>query len=178
MTDNTADRNRSQHRSSPSRPHRRIERRPPRVSSSRATSVVLGAAASVVAALAPSVADAQAGDERRSPTTLPAVTVTERSRGEAQLDTPNDSASRLGLTPLQTPASVEVLTGTTVRDRGDQTISAAVSRATGITMSPAPGNGGSALGARGFVGHNSVMQLYDGTRFYVGAGTVTFPFDT
>src|SRR5690606_21352128 len=27
-------------------------------------------------------------------------------------------------------------------------------------------------------GHGSVMQLYDGTRMYVGSGTVTFPFNT
>ena len=37
----------------------------------------------------------------------------------------------------------------------------------------APGNGGTALSARGFTGHAATMQLYDGTRQYVGAGTVT-----
>ena len=111
-------------------------------------------------------------------TILPAVTVTDRPPARSALDEPSSTGSRLGLTPLQTPASIEVLRGETVRERGDQSVVRAVSRATGITMAPAPGNGGSGLGARGFIGHNSVMQLYDGTRFYVGAGTVTFPFDT
>lgn len=122
-----------------------------------------------------------AQDTRGSPeavTTLPAVTVTDRSPARSALDEPSSTGSRLGLTPLQTPASIEVLRGETVRERGDESLVRAASRATGITMAPAPGNGGSSLGARGFVGHNSVMQLYDGTRFYVGAGTVTFPFDT
>lgn len=113
----------------------------------------------------------------RTPT-LPAVTVSDRTPTRSALDEPSSTGSRLGLTPLQTPASVEVLRGETIRDRGDDSVVRAVSRATGLTMAPAPGNGGSALGARGFLGHNSVMQLYDGTRFYVGAGTVTFPFDT
>ena len=148
-----------------------------------APTVLASALAGLLPLLAePAQAQAQAADETRrsaSPATLlPAVTVSDRGQREATLDTPADTGSRLGLTPLQTPASVETLSGTTVRERGDQTISQAVSRATGVTMSPAPGNGGSSLGARGFVGHNSVMQLYDGTRFYVGAGTVTFPFDT
>ncbi len=50
--------------------------------------------------------------------------------------------------------------------------------ATGITTIASPGNGNGAFTSRGFAGPNSIQQLYDGTRFYVGAGTVTFPFDT
>ena len=50
--------------------------------------------------------------------------------------------------------------------------------ATGFTSTGSPGNGGTGLSARGFTGHNSVMQLYDGTRLYVGSGTVTFPINT
>ena len=53
-----------------------------------------------------------------------------------------------------------------------------VTHATGITGSPGPGNGDTAMAARGFSGHGLVMQLFDGTRLYAGAGTVTFPFDT
>lgn len=94
------------------------------------------------------------------------------------MDEPTQTGSRLGLTPLETPASIEVLTGDTIRARGDVSVVEAVTRATGITGSPGPGNGGTALAARGFTGHGSVMQLFDGTRLYAGAGTVTFPFDT
>lgn len=109
---------------------------------------------------------------------LPAVVVSESAYPGLALTTPETTGSRLGLTPMETPASVEVLTGETIRERGDQTVREAVTRATGITANPAPGNGGTALAARGFAGQGSVMQLYDGTRLYVGAGTVTFPFDT
>lgn len=94
------------------------------------------------------------------------------------IDEPTATGSRLGLTPLETPASIEVLTGDTIRARGDVSVVDAATRATGITGSPAPGNGGTAMAARGFTGHGSVMQLFDGTRLYAGAGTVTFPFDT
>jgi|CXWL01.1.fsa_nt_gi iron complex outermembrane receptor protein len=88
------------------------------------------------------------------------------------------TGSRLGLTQRETPASVEVLESTTFRLRGDWTGLEAVTRATGIASSPTGGNGGTALSARGFVGHGSVMQLYDGGRLYVGAGTMTFPVDS
>lgn len=106
-----------------------------------------------------------------------------RSRDEAapglNLATPSRSGSRLGLTPLETPASLDIISGETVRARGQNTIEEAVTQnAVGITSIAAPGNGNLAFTARGFAGPSSVQQLYDGTRLYVGAGTVTFPFDT
>lgn len=95
------------------------------------------------------------------------------------LRTVDRGASRLGLTPLETPASVDVIAGETARRRGQNTVAEAVTEnATGITTVAAPGNGNGAFTARGFAGPNSIQQLYDGTRLYVGAGTVTFPFDT
>ena len=95
------------------------------------------------------------------------------------LRTVGGSASRLGLTPLETPASVDVIAGETTRLRGQNTVAEAVTQnATGITTVASPGNGNGAFTARGFAGPNSIQQLYDGTRLFVGAGTVTFPFDT
>jgi len=95
------------------------------------------------------------------------------------LRTPDRAASRLGLTLLETPASVDIVSGETARLRGQDTIADAVTQdATGITTIAAPGNGNGAFTSRGFAGPNSIQQLYDGTRLYVGAGTVTFPFDT
>jgi len=89
------------------------------------------------------------------------------------------AGSRLGLTRLQTPASVEVISAETISERGQQNILDAVTQnATGFTASPAPGNGGVSFNTRGFTGLGSVMTLYDGTQLYIGAGTVTFPFDT
>ncbi|MDE1179912.1 TonB-dependent receptor [Paraburkholderia sp.] len=106
---------------------------------------------------------------------LPTVRVTAAKANP--LERPLTTGSRLGLTSLETPASVEQLDRATLEERGDASIVDAVSRATGISESPHPGNGGSELSARGFVGSSSVTQLYDGVRPY-GAIGVTYPFDT
>ncbi len=45
------------------------------------------------------------------------------------LSKPEYTGSRMGLTPLETPASVEVLSGETIRARGDQSVREAVTRA-------------------------------------------------
>ena len=79
---------------------------------------------------------------------------------------------------METPASVESLSGEQVRARGDRSVQDAVSRSTGISRTGTPGDGGTSLQARGFTGQSSVMQLYDGNRMYTGMGTVTFPVDT
>jgi iron complex outermembrane receptor protein len=99
------------------------------------------------------------------------------AKPEAALTLPAATGSRLGLTPLQTPASVAVIDGDTLRARGDMTVIDAVTRAPGITTVANPGNGGTALAARGFSGQGSVMQLYDGVRLFPVAGTITFPAD-
>lgn len=98
--------------------------------------------------------------------------------GESDLRTPTSSGSRLELSALQTPASTSSLSGAEVRERNNRSVQDAVTRTAGITFIGSPGNGGTALSARGFTGHSATMQLYDGTRQYVGAGTVTFPVDT
>lgn len=95
------------------------------------------------------------------------------------LDNPNTGGSRLGLTPLETPASIEVISGDTARERGQTSIVDAVTQnAAGITSNAVAGNGGTSMVSRGFAGHGSVATLYDGTKLHVTAGTVTFPFST
>ena len=115
-------------------------------------------------------------------TTMPPVVVTAPLGGSAggslDLGRAASVGSRLGLTLREQPASVEIIPGEVIRTRGDLTAQEAVTRATGITAAGTPGDGSSALASRGFVGHDSVTQLYDGTRLYVGAGTMTFPVDT
>ena len=115
-----------------------------------------------------------------SPVDLPDVTVQAHvvEEGESDLHTPTTSGSRLQLSALQTPASTSSLSGAEVRGRNNLTVQDAVTRTPGISSIGSPGNGGTALSARGFTGHAATMQLYDGTRQYVGAGTVTFPVDT
>ena len=111
---------------------------------------------------------------------LPAVTVQAQAaqEGETSLHTPTTTGSRLDLSALQTPASTSSLSGAEVRERNNRSVQDAVTRTPGISTIGTPGNGGTALSARGFTGHSATMQLYDGTRQYVGAGTVTFPVDT
>jgi iron complex outermembrane receptor protein len=95
----------------------------------------------------------------------------------ATLTRPTLTATRLGLTPIETPASIQIISGDVIRERGDQSVIEAKSRAVGVTHQGDPGNGGNAVAARGFGGVGSVMQLFDGDQLHVGAGTVTFPFD-
>lgn len=111
---------------------------------------------------------------------LPATAITGVAHTDLQpdLNTPGTSGSRLNLTPLQTPASVSSIGSEQILKRNNATVQEAVTRSPGITFIGNPGNGGTALSARGFTGHSSTMQLYDGTRLYVGVGTVTFPVDT
>jgi len=86
------------------------------------------------------------------------------------------TGSKLGLTPMQTPASLEIIDREQLQARGDSSVINAITRATGISAAPHPGNSFSELSARGFVGSTSVMRLYDGMRLYGGDGTL--PFDT
>ncbi|MDO5625714.1 MAG: TonB-dependent receptor [Pseudomonadota bacterium] len=112
---------------------------------------------------------------------LPAVTVTgEAPAPDASLNqhAPEATASRLGLSPRDTPASVSVMSREQISARDITRAQDAVVGLTGLAEAPSPGNGFSALSARGFVGHNSVAQLVDGTRLTVGSGTVTYPFST
>jgi iron complex outermembrane receptor protein len=93
------------------------------------------------------------------------------------LNLPTQTGSRLGLTPLEMPASVSTVDGDAIRMRGDLTVAEAVSRAPGITNASNQGDGGTALAARGFAGQGSVLQLVDGVRQFPLNGTVTFPSD-
>ena len=89
----------------------------------------------------------------------------------------NSTASRLGLTAQETPASIELLDAQTIRSRGDSLLREAVSRSTGITDISNLGVG-VAFSARGFTGNNSVAQAEDGIRLLTAASTLTYPSDT
>lgn len=106
---------------------------------------------------------------------MPAVTVSEQSA--SPLDRPAAVGSTLDLTPMQTPASVSVISRDQLEARGDASVQEAVTRAAGFSSMAHPGNSNSALSVRGFSDSASVMRLYDGTRQYGGVG-VSFPFDT
>jgi len=88
------------------------------------------------------------------------------------LDVPTATGSRLGLTLRETPASVSSFSRADMAERSITRAQDAVVRLPGMTESPAPGNGGTRLAARGFLGHNSVAQMVDGSRLTVA---VRFP---
>jgi len=87
------------------------------------------------------------------------------------------TGSRLGLSILETPATVSVVTGEDLRARGDMSIIEAASRAPGVTNDANPGNAGLSFAMRGFSGQGSVLQLYDGVRLMPNNGSISFPTD-
>jgi iron complex outermembrane receptor protein len=90
----------------------------------------------------------------------------------------SSTSSRLNLTVLETPATVDIIDGNAVRARMDTSVLEAATRSAGFTTESNPGNGGFSISARGFSGQGAVTKLYDGTHYYNAATTVTFPFDT
>lgn len=108
---------------------------------------------------------------------LPPVTVTGERGTATPLLLPSTAGSRLGLTPLETPASVATVPGELIRSLGVPSVIEAKTLAPGITSANSPGNGGNLLNARGFTGQNSVKQLYNGLEIFNAGGVVSFPFD-
>ncbi|MBT6057126.1 MAG: TonB-dependent receptor plug domain-containing protein, partial [Gammaproteobacteria bacterium] len=98
--------------------------------------------------------------------------------GTIRLDVRNSAGSRLGLSGLDIPASVDIISRDEIATKGDYGALEAVTRTTGVSASASPGNGGTSISSRGFNGHGSTVYTYDGTRLYIVAGTVTFPADT
>ncbi|MEI8152833.1 MAG: TonB-dependent receptor plug domain-containing protein [Hyphomicrobiales bacterium] len=74
----------------------------------------------------------------------------------------SESGSRLGLTPRQTPATVEVIDQQTLKDRGLRTTTEAVQAAVGVTAGESPG-APAVFSMRGFTG-DQVNTLYNGIR--------------
>lgn len=134
-------------------------------------------AATLAGAILPVGVQAQGGASEQD---IEVVAVHGRAidRSGLALDIGNSAASRLGLSIMDIPGSVEVIDKETITVKGDFSGTAAVTRATGFAASASPGNGGTATSVRGFEGHSSVVNTYDGTRLYIGAGTVNFPADT
>ncbi|MBF8795079.1 TonB-dependent siderophore receptor [Pseudomonas monteilii] len=110
--------------------------------------------------------------------TLPSTAITDtRDAASIDLATPTQAGSRLGLSALETPASTSSISAEQIQQRNNLTVQDAVTRSPGITFTGSPGDGGTGLSARGFEGQSSVMTLFDGSRLYSGAGTLTFPVD-
>ena len=85
------------------------------------------------------------------------------------LETPTPTGSRLGLTPREIPASVDVIGQETIEERGHRSTLEAIESAVGVTAGSPPGDPG-AFSLRGFT-DNQISQLYDGTR--IGPSNMT-----
>jgi iron complex outermembrane receptor protein len=114
------------------------------------------------AAPAPVQAPVQLGTAAATPTPLNTNTVTE-------------IASRLGLTPRQTPATVEIIDQRTIRDRGIRTTTESAEAMVGVIGADPPG-APATFSMRGFSG-DQINTLYNGIR--VGPSNMTSrPMDT
>lgn len=133
--------------------------------------ISLGALASV-ALPAYAQQQAQAGDQTIEE--ADDIVVTAQRAGVLQLKQSAETSSRLGLSAMETPASVDVITKEMIRSLGDRTVVAAAARAPGVINNSSVF--GYSLSSRGFTGYTSVMQLYDGMRVYTTT-TQTFPAD-
>lgn len=111
---------------------------------------------------------------------LPEITVTAPVSISSGLNLEETSqiGGRLGLATKDIPASVEIIDRKAILRRGSRTLQETVEKAAGISNISTPGHGAAGFSSRGFTGNNALMQLYNGTRFYVGAGTSTLPLDT
>jgi iron complex outermembrane receptor protein len=110
-------------------------------------------------------------------TLLPEITVKsvqEAPNGRLPLDAPTATGSRLGLTPRETPATINVIDRETIDARGARDTVEAVASLPGITYHGTPGSGG-VLSLRGF-SSSQVSQLFNGID--VGYIIATFPVDS
>ena len=94
------------------------------------------------------------------------------------VSTVSETGSRLELTVMETPATVDIIDGDTIRERLDTNVMEAVTRSAGFTNDGHPGNGSQNMAARGFRGQGTVTKMFDGTNYYNAFNTLTFPFDT
>lgn len=86
-----------------------------------------------------------------------------RSTDSLPLNSPASSGSRLGLTPLETPASIDVITSDLMRERGDRTTQEALENAAGVVAGQCFGL--TCFSMRGFSGTLSLPFLFDGLRY-------------
>ncbi len=99
--------------------------------------------------------------EQRSQSNLQRVTVV-GEREKAVLEQPAGSASRLGLTVRETPASIEVLSQDLLRERGARSVTETAQFATGVTAGDFPAEPAN-FSMRGFA-NSQINTLYNGLK--------------
>ncbi len=81
-----------------------------------------------------------------------------------QLKQETSTGSKLGLTIKETPASVEVINSKTMEQRGDTTVTSAITKTTGITGGESGHGPGGKFSVRGFNGYPGITILNDGIK--------------
>ncbi|MFY1904582.1 TonB-dependent receptor [Achromobacter xylosoxidans] len=120
------------------------------------------------------VPNVQAQEAQAREAELPSIRVEASSDADSlHLDSRSSSASRLGLTLRETPASVEIVSQQAMRERGASTLSEALRGATGLAGGGPPSSP-TTLSSRGFT---DILYLYDGLRMS-GAGSTNRVEDT
>lgn len=120
------------------------------------------------------VPNVQAQEAQAREAELPSIRVEAASDADSlHLDSRSSSASRLGLTLRETPASVEIVSQQAMRERGASTLSEALRGATGLAGGGPPSSP-TTLSSRGFT---DILYLYDGLRMS-GAGSTNRVEDT
>ncbi|RYF46857.1 MAG: ligand-gated channel protein, partial [Comamonadaceae bacterium] len=94
--------------------------------------------------------------------TLPDVVVKESAAPSPLLEQRTDSASRLGLTVRETPASIDVVPREVLAERGLRTVTEAAQAAVGVTAGDFPAEP-SAFSMRGFA-NSQINTLYNGIK--------------
>lgn len=126
--------------------------------------VVIWLAGSIAVGWDPILAES-GGMEGSGELELPVVEVRDQpiqtgGTGSLHLEEVSQSASRLGVSIREIPASVEVVDQTLMQERGLRTISESVQGATGLSVGDSPGNPVN-FSMRGFT-NNQLRLLYDG----------------
>ncbi len=106
------------------------------------------------------------------PVPTPVQAPIEPTTSPLNLNTVAESASRLGLTPRQTPATVEILDQETIKEQGYRTTTESAAGFVGVTAADAPGAPAS-FSMRGFSG-TQINTLYNGIK--VGPSEMTGRF--
>jgi iron complex outermembrane receptor protein len=109
---------------------------------------------------------ARTAGRNRTPTAAPALAPVSSANNAPQTPLNSNaiatSASRLGLTVRETPATVEVIDQKTIRDQGYRTASEAAQGAVGVTSGDNPAEP-SAFSMRGFT-NSQINTLYNGIK--------------
>ncbi len=126
----------------------------------RRPATTTGAASSAPRATTASAAPVAPGATDYPSSAAPSMVGLQPPNGKLQLDVRNTTASRLGLTPRQTPSSIVIIDNATFRARGANTTQEALSQAPGVIVSSQPGSAGTVC-MRGFCGAQ-ITQLFNG----------------